>query len=161
MATVSELAAHIGISPKYVQDLISKGVIEKAVRGGYDLNHCRKKYIEHLREQAAGRATTGSLILADERARLAKEQADAKEMENAVERGELVYIEDVEKQIEDQFTRVRGKLLAVPSKVAPEAQAAAEVREVQQLIEMAIIEALNELVGYNKDYTEEEAVIET
>jgi phage terminase Nu1 subunit (DNA packaging protein) len=157
MATVSELAAHLGISPKYVQDLIAKGVIRKAARGSYDLDSCRKSYIDQLREQAAGRATTGSLILADERARLAKEQADAKEMENAVERGDLVYIEDVAKQIENQLTKVRTRLLSVPTKVAPEAHSCASVREVQAVIEQAIVEALNELVGYTESGSSEEA----
>lgn len=161
MSTLTEVCAHLGMTMKTLQEYIEKGIITRKPRSEYDLDEVRIEYIKHVREVAAGRFKPGNLDLGEERARLAKEQADAKEMENAVERGELVYIEDVAKQIEDQFARVRGKLLAVPSKVAPEAQAAAEVREVQQLIEMAIVEALNELVGYNKDYAEEEAVVET
>lgn len=161
MATLTEVCAHLGMTMKTLQEYIEKGIITRKPRSEYNLDEVRIEYIKHVREVAAGRFKPGNLDLGEERARLAKEQADAKEMENAVERGELVYIEDVAKQIEDQFARVRGKLLAVPSKVAPEAQAAAEVREVQQLIEMAIVEALNELVGYNKDYAEEEAVVET
>ena len=154
MATQGELAAHLGVSGKYVQDLITKGVLQRADRGKYDLEECRKAYISHLREIAAGRAANGSLDLGEERARLAKEQADAKEMENAVERGELVYIEDVAKQIGKQTAKVRTKLLSVPTKVAPEAHASATVREVQQIIEDAIVEALNELVGYGKRTTD-------
>ena len=157
MATQTELAAHLGVSGKYIGDLIAKGVIKRAERGQYDLDDCRKLYISHIREQAAGRATAGDLVLADERARLAKEQADAKEMENAVERGDLVYIEDVAKQVENQLTKVRTKLLSVPTKVAPEAHACATVREVQNVIEAAITEALNELVGYSQDAASEDA----
>ena len=158
MATQNELAAHLGVSAKAVGDLIGKGVIKRAEgRGQYDLDECRKLYISHIREQAAGRATAGDLVLADERARLAKEQADAKEMENAVERGDLVYIEDVAKQVENQLTKVRTKLLSVPTKVAPEAHACATVREVQNVIEEAITEALNELVGYSQDTASEDA----
>lgn len=158
MATQGELASHLGVSGKYIGDLIAKGVIKRPEgRGQYDLDECRKAYISHIREQAAGRATAGDLVLADERARLAKEQADAKEMENAVERGDLVYIEDVAKQIENQLTKVRTKLLSVPTKVAPEAHACASVREVQNVVEAAITEALNELVGYSQDAAGEEA----
>jgi phage terminase Nu1 subunit (DNA packaging protein) len=140
-----------------VQDLINEGIIERKGRGEYDLDVCRDAYIRKLREAAAGRASSGDLDLVAERARLAKEQADAKEMENAVERGDLVYIEDVAKQIENQLTKARTRLLAVPTKVAPEAHASATVREVQALIEDAIVEALNELVGYNQGGASEEA----
>lgn len=157
MATVSEVAKHIGVTPKYVNDLINEGVIERKGRGLYDLDECRNAYISKLREKAAGRAGTGELDLVAERARLAKESADAKEMENAVERGDLVYIEDVAKQVENQLTKVRTRLLGIPTKVAPEAHASATVREVQSIIETAIIEALNELVGYTQEKAGEEA----
>jgi phage terminase Nu1 subunit (DNA packaging protein) len=157
MATQAQVAAHLGVSAKYINDLIGKGVIPYAAKGKYDIDACRKAYIEHIREQAAGRASAGELNLSEERARLAKEQADAKEMENAVERGDLVYIEDVAKQIENQLTKVRTRLLSVPTKVAPEAHACASVREVQNVIEQAITEALNELVGYSQDAASDEA----
>lgn len=157
MATIVEIAKHIGVTPKYVQDLLNDGVIERKERGKYDLDECRNAYIKKLRESAAGRASSGELDLVSERARLAKEQADAKEMENAIERGELVYIEDVAKQVEGQMTKVRTKMLAIPTKYAPELHTVATAREVQQILEEAITEALNELVGYNTDEAGEEA----
>ena len=156
MATMSDLAAHLQMTTKSVQELINKGIIEKKERGKYEIDAVRKQYILHVREVAAGRAKVGDLDLQEERARLAKEQADAKEMENAVERGDLVYIENVAKQFELQLTKVRTKLLAVPTKVAPEAHIAATVKEVQSLIEAEIVEALNELVGYDKEAASEE-----
>ncbi len=157
MATVLELAEHLGMSHKNANELIKKGVIEAKGRGKYDLDVARNQYITHVREIAAGRAKVGDLDLQEERARLAKEQADAKEMENEVLRGSLVAIEDVALSMEKQLTRVRTKLLAVPTKVAPEAHASSNVKEVQQLLEDAIIEALNELVGYSQEESEPEA----
>ena len=109
----------------------------------------RLQYLKHIRNLAGN--NNNNLELGAERARLAKEQADAKEMENAVERGDLVYIEKVAKQFEQQLTKARNKLLAAPTKVAAEAHAAATVKEVREIIEAAIIEALDELVGYNKE----------
>ena len=147
MASQHEVAKHLGISQKMVADMVAMGQLEKKPRGQYDLDECRQQYISRLRETAAGRAANGDLDLAEERARLAKEQADAKEMENAVARGELVYIEDVGGAIEKQFTKVRAKMLGIPTKVAPEAHACATVKEVQSIIELAITEALNDLVG--------------
>ena len=150
MASIAQVAHHIGVSPKYVNDLINEGVIKRMPKAQYDLDECRQSYISRLRESAAGRANAGDLNLTDERARLAKEQADAKEMENAITRGELVYIEDVAKRVEVALSNVKTKLLAVPTKVAPEAAAADDAKEVQALIERHIIEALNELAGINE-----------
>lgn len=157
MATMNEIARHLGVTPKYIGDLVAEGVFERRGRGEYDLNECREAYIKKLREAAAGRAASGELDLVAERARLAKEQADAKEMENAIERGDLVYIESVAKQIEGQLTKVRTKLLAIPTKYAPELHATATAREIQLLLEQAITEALNELVGYSQAEAGEEA----
>ena len=123
--------------------------MDKQDRGKYDVDAVRLQYLKHIRNLAGN--NNNNLELGAERARLAKEQADAKEMENAVERGDLVYIEKVARQFEQQLTKARNKLLAAPTKVAAEAHAAATVKEVREIIEAAIIEALDELVGYNKE----------
>ena len=99
---------------------------------------------------AAGRYTPDGLDLAAERARLAKEQADAKEMENMVERGELLYIEDVVSDFEEQLMNCKTKLLAAPTKVAAEAFAAKDVQDDQTIFELAVKDALSELVGYRQ-----------
>ena len=155
MATQKEVYTHLGISKTTLVNLIDKGVIPSAPPGKYDINACREAYIANLREVAAGRAANGSLDLGEERARLAKEQADAKEMENSIARGELVYIDDVASEIEKQLSKVKTKLLGVPTKAAPEAHACATVKEVQSLLEAKVVEALNDLVGLNASDTEE------
>lgn len=151
MATLHEVAGHLGITVKTLQELLHDGTLEKRDKGQYDLDECRKIYIHRLRETAAGRYSADGLNLTEERARLAKEQADAKEMENAVARGELVRIEDVATRLEATLSNVRTRLLAIPTKVAAEAAAASEAKDVQALIERAIVGALNELVGRDSE----------
>ena len=157
MATLAEVCGHISVTTKTLQEYLEKGIVTRQPPGKYDLDFVRAEYIKHIRAVASGRSRQGDLDLQAERARLAKEQADAKEMENAIERGELVYIDDVARQIENQLTKVRTKLLAIPTKAAPECQSVATVGEVRDIIEAAIIEALNELSGYNKDNPDQEA----
>ena len=93
----------------------------------------------------------------EEAERLAKEQADAKEMENMIERGELVYIDHIVKRFEKQLIKCKTKLLAAPTKIAAEVHAAADVKEAKSIMEAAIEEALSELVGYDQDDEQEEA----
>lgn len=72
----------VGITQPAVSDLMKRGVIAE---GGA----CRDwllAYTKHLRDQAAGR---GDGELANERARLAREQADAQAMKNQQARREV------------------------------------------------------------------------
>ena len=150
MASQSEISSKLGINVATFKDFVARGIIEERDRGQYTLEECAKQYLSHLREIAAGRMTTDGLTLADERARLAKEQADAKEMENMVERGELLYMDDVIKDFEEQLMNCKTKLLATPTKIAAEVFASRDVQEVQELMEEAIKDALSELVGYRQ-----------
>lgn len=70
---------------------------------------------------AGDAATDDHLELDQQRARLAKEQADKLEMENARSRGELAYLPDVEKAWAQLLTAFRARLLGAGSKLAPRA----------------------------------------
>jgi len=150
MASQSEISAKLGINTATFKDFVARGVIEERERGQYTYEECSKQYLAHLREIAAGRMTVDGLDLSAERARLAKEQADAKEMENMVERGELLYIDDIIRDFEEQLINCKTKLLAAPTKVAAEVHAARDVAEVQSIMEEAVKDALSELVGYRQ-----------
>jgi hypothetical protein len=154
--TQAQLSQDLEVSTTTVKDLTAKNVLTRINGKGYDLRQARLDYISHLREMAAGRYS-GELNLQEERARLAKEQADAKEMENMIERGELVYIDHIIKRFEKQLIKCKTKLLAAPTKIAAEVHAAADVKEAKSIMEAAIEEALSELVGYDQDDEQEEA----
>ena len=149
MASLDDCAKHLAIDKSVLSRLVKHDVIDRQDRGKYDVDAVRLQYLKHIRNIAGN--NNNNLELGAERARLAKEQADAKEMENAIERGDLVYIEHIVKQFESQLGKCKTKLLATPTKVAAEAHAAASVKEVQEIIESAVLEALSELVGYNKE----------
>lgn len=157
MATIVQVAQALDLSTKMVNDLIARGTITKKPRGQYDLEEAVKEYVRHIREVAAGRLRAGDLDLAEERARLAKEQADAKEMENSIARGDLVMIDDVADQFGKQLTAVRTRLLAIPVKAAPLLIGMDRPVEIQDILERLMEEALNELVGYNPQTTDEDA----
>lgn len=146
MATVAEAAAHLFLSERRFYELLDKGVVDRAGPGAYDLDVVREQYIANLQDVAAGRSAGGEgLDLTAERARVAKEQADQLEMKNAKERGELLPRDDVHMAVTESFTRVRAKLLALPSKVAPMAFGLGSIAELKDAITRAINEALAEL----------------
>jgi phage terminase Nu1 subunit (DNA packaging protein) len=141
MATDAEIAAHLDLSDRSVRDLRQKGVFPTAKKGGLD--DCRVAYIRHLRERAAGRASDGAdeegLDLVEERARLAKEQADAQAMKNARERGELVLAAPYTNAVVGLIEGCKARLARVGASVA-KGDAALRVR-----IDTAVEDALEEL----------------
>jgi phage terminase Nu1 subunit (DNA packaging protein) len=121
MATDAEVGRHLDLSDRSVRALKSKGVLPDAPRGQMDIEACRLAYIRHLREQAAGRSAElgpKKLDLMAEKARDAKESADARAMKNAVARGELVPAGALSAAIIGMIEMAKARMLRVPAIVA-------------------------------------------
>jgi phage terminase Nu1 subunit (DNA packaging protein) len=86
-----------------------------------------------------------ALDLTRERARLAKEQADKLEMENAQARGELVPGDQVEAWGVRLAGEIRTKCLAVPSRAAPAVFGLKTIAEVEATLRRFQTEALEAL----------------
>lgn len=146
MATHAEVAAHLDLTRQAVSQMVAEGHLPGG-SAGLDLDACRVAYIRRLREQAAGRmgapAGDDGLDLVQERARLAKEQADKTAMENAARRGEMVDAKEVARAVGQMLGMARARLLALPARfatigTADPAKARAKAKEL-------IDEALDEL----------------
>lgn len=114
MLTQRTIADHLDLSQQAVSQLMDElGINWKSAT----LKQVRVAYIRRLREQAAGRAASGDLDLAGERARLAKEQADRVAMQNAVTRGELAPVMLIEQVLAAAAGKVAGVFDAIPGMV--------------------------------------------
>lgn len=79
-----QLGEVLGLNERTVRELVDRGIVNRTGRGRYDLFGSVLAYVEHLRTVAAGRGgEAASYDLTRERARLAKEQADERELKNA------------------------------------------------------------------------------
>lgn len=103
----------VGISQQTASELLTRGVLVQ----GASIGEWLKSYTSHLREMAAGRAASGDLDLAGERARLAKEQADRVAMQNAVTRGELAPVVWMEEILCKTASKVAGIFDAIPGMI--------------------------------------------
>lgn len=112
--TQAEIGEHLDISERRVRELAAEwGIDSRAI----SLSAWRSRYISHLREQAAGRAASGDLDLAGERARLAKEQADRIAMQNAVTRKELAPAELIEEVLTKAGAKASKLLDTIPGEL--------------------------------------------
>lgn len=109
-----EIAEHLDLSQPAVSGLMDRLSIDWKTS---TMDEIRVAYIRHLREQAAGRAASGDLDLATERARLAKEQADKVAMQNAVTRGDLAPVVMIEEVLTKTAARIAGIFDAIPGLV--------------------------------------------
>jgi terminase small subunit / prophage DNA-packing protein len=115
--TSNELGELLGISGRAVREHAAKGIIPKTRRGRYCLAEAVPAYCAHMRNLLASKGGEGAVLSGTaERARLAKEQADAVAFKNAVARAELLDAGEVGREWSAAFAAIRARMLAAPSR---------------------------------------------
>ena len=117
VVSAANMADMFGVSRRSVSEFSERGIIDRVGRNRFALQRSVKLYCEHLRAVAAGRGGDGTQELTAERARLAREQADATALKNAVARRDLVPTHQVEREWVTVCRKIRNAVLAVPSRV--------------------------------------------
>lgn len=107
----------------------------------YEMAACIRWYVNR---EAGG---DGALDLNQERARLAKAQADKTSLEAAELMGEMVRYEEISAHWTSRAAACRALLLTIPTKAAPRVRAAANDFEAAAMLEAEICEALEEISG--------------
>ena len=143
IATISKL---LDLSPRRIRQLVDEGVIPREERGRYELVPAVRGYIGFLRERAVN-ADVGSDELGRHRARKLKAEATQAEMKTDLIRGDLIKVGEFHLMMTSAFGRVRAKMLALPSKLAPLVVAAKSASAAQKLLRDTVHEALDELAA--------------
>lgn len=143
MASQTEIAEHLGLNKRTVQELLPKlGLPTRDC----PIDQARLVYLDHLRAVASGHKSDDGYDLTKERARLSHHQANCEELKERQLIGELIPAEEVKAQWSDMILAVRAKILSLPGKVASIAMAAESLREVEEFVSEELHGALNELV---------------
>lgn len=134
----------LSISERRVRQLRDEGIISEVQPGLYDLKRCVNSYIEYIRGK-------GRTDLNDERAMLTKAKREAAEMENRVRRGELLESKDIELALKTMLLSFRGRLLTLPSKLAPLLSAMGGKQDrIYDELQKALEETMEDLSDCNK-----------
>lgn len=141
--SAADLCALLDISEAALSDLVKRDLAVKRGRNAYDLEQTVHRVVTHLRGIAAGWGTGDMAAnLTAERARLAKEQADAQALKNAALRGDLIEADAVAREWADVLRQVRARILAVPSRLRQALDLSAAAAD---QIDRELREALTEL----------------
>lgn len=127
LVDVATVAQALELSPRRVQQLVKQGWIPRESRGEYDLAACLNAYAAYL-EEVEGRKGVGGAI-DGARARKVRAQAELRELELAVEVGELVETGAAIERQGSRLTMVRQRLLNLPNLAPQVAHAGRDERE--------------------------------
>lgn len=146
--SVDQVAVALNISPRRIQQLAKEGMPRDS-RGQYELGACMAWYIRYLQHAVEQRHDPNtrdeSLVLTRERSRLAREQADRQELDNAERRGELVELAAVTDAWANRLVSLRARLRAIPTKLGPQLTNITDAAVISAQIRADIDGALEEL----------------
>jgi phage terminase Nu1 subunit (DNA packaging protein) len=149
LVDVGKVASALNLDERRVQQLVKEGLPREA-RGQYDPVKCMLWYIRYLQkviEKKSIPITDDGAYVSEreQRVRLLKADADLRELELAKERGQLVAITDVERDITDLVLVTKARVMAVAPRVAPELLGLTSRVMAHAIVEKALKEALLQL----------------
>jgi phage terminase Nu1 subunit (DNA packaging protein) len=143
-----KIAQALNLTESRVHQLVREG-LPKEGRGQYEPVKCMLWYIRYLQRAIEKKAvpTLDGRYLGEreERMRLLRADADLREMELASQRGRLIAIQDVEKELTDLLLTTKSRIMAIPSRLAPELVGETSRVMIQARLEKACKESLARL----------------
>lgn len=151
-----------GITDRRVRQLREESVISEVARGKYDLYECTRKYCDFLRQSVNANAGSKETKITKESEQALHEKAkrEMAEIKLQIMRGEVHLGADVEHVMTDMLSRVRTKLLALPSKAAPFVLGYDNIAKIQAILNKHIEEALLELSEYDPQLFTNSSVVQ-
>jgi hypothetical protein len=140
VVSTAEAVDFLGLNERNFHRLVEEGVIPKAGNGQYILGDITEAYWQS-RFQTEG--------LEAEQTRLTKAKADLAELELAEQRGEVHRAAAVMRVWADNVINAKTRLLAIPTKCAPEL-VGKTLLEITAKLKEEVSEALNELADYDE-----------
>ena len=140
---VGTIAKLLMISERRVQQLTKEGIIPKSERGRYHLAEAVQGYIRYLQERSIG--SVSAIDYHVEKARLVKLQADRADAELQELLCSLVSADEVSDAWAKLLVNVKAKMLAIPTKLAPQVAHLNDHAAVKVLLDEQIREILLEL----------------
>ena len=111
-----ELAEWLGVSERAVADYAQRGIITRTGRAVFPLKESIRAVCHHFREAASARGASSGGLTA-QRERIAREQADKLEMQNAAARRELLPAKAVADEWASVLRMVQSRMLASPARI--------------------------------------------
>jgi phage terminase Nu1 subunit (DNA packaging protein) len=147
IVTTEQISEILGVTTRRIQQLAKENALVRVAHGKYDLPASIQKYIEYM--TVADILPDGELDKAQEEAKWTQARRKKTELELQIMKGELHRSEDVQLVMSDMLGNFRARLLAIPSKIAPQLLGLTDILTVKEMLKEAVYEAMNELADYD------------
>lgn len=138
-----EISEIFCVSDARIRQLTKENAIVRVAHGKYDLRKSIRAYVAHLESKR-----DDDVDKAKEEALWTKARKEKTELQVQVMRGELHRSADVERVMNAMLGNFRGKLLALPSKMAGRIAGKTDLTEIREILKSGINEAMGELSEY-------------
>ena len=145
-----DLAKMLGVSDRHIRDLANENVVKKTAQGKYLLLESVRGYIEYLKSRNDADISLKDEKIKEETKRIIKD-TEIKELKIKELKNQLHSADVIEKVMTDSLINMKGKLLSLSNKLAPQIIALDNLGEIQDVIQDWIFEALEELSEYNPE----------
>jgi phage terminase Nu1 subunit (DNA packaging protein) len=146
--TAKELGQILGVSGRTIETWADKEFLLRSNnRQGFDLVTGAGYRISDLTEKiekAKNNSEDGKRLYVAQ-CRKTEAEASVKELELEEKKGNLIPINEAVNEIKDAFVRVRARMVAIPTRLAPELAGITDPQQVAARLQSVIDEALNEL----------------
>lgn len=139
IVTTKELSNALGLTERRIQELENENIIKKIERNKWDLTLCIDDYLNYKIKLA-----TASFELSEARAKKELADAELKELKLAKEKGEVVEIYRLQKDLSDIAATISNRLYSLPHKINRAINLSDEINE-------AIIKEVENILTELKD----------
>ena len=154
-----ELAELFGVTDRYIRMLAKDEIVKKSgTRGKYLLAESIKGFIAFLRESSSVDVDLKEVKLKKETEKIAKD-IDLKAIKISELKNELHSADIVRKVMTTMLTNLKGKLLAVPNKIAPLVVGCDNLGDIQDIVLSSIEDVLLELSDYTPELFKNKNII--
>ena len=154
-----ELAELFGVTDRYIRMLAKDEIVKKSgTRGKYLLAESIKGFIAFLRESSSVDVDLKEVKLKKETEKIAKD-IELKAIKISELKNELHSADIVRKVMTTMLTNLKGKLLAVPNKIAPLVVGCDNLGDIQDIVLSSIEDVLLELSDYTPEFFKNKNII--
>lgn len=154
-----ELAELFGVTDRYIRMLAKDEIVKKSgTRGKYLLAESIKGFIAFLRESSSVDVDLKEVKLKKETEKIAKD-IELKAIKISELKNELHSADIVRKVMTTMLTNLKGKLLAVPNKIAPLVMGCDNLGDIQDIVLSSIEDVLLELSDYTPELFKNKNII--
>lgn len=157
----ADLAELIGVSTQTLDNWRQRGlpiVAQQKTGRGATWQADARAVVQWLKATLENKPRTGFNVQDQDEYKTRKMKSDAEqaELDLAERLGQVVLIKDVERELENEFAKVKSRLMAIPVKLAPMLAPEDDPNVCQEILQQQVMEALSELSADSEEDFQEE-----